>query len=702
MSSEIVFSNVVIKDSIVGSTNNSVTKDNTAPFSFLQFITNTGVDYSPEIYNRFYLYYLEQWSNYKNNITSERSIEFIDLYVDFLKELTLTYSTQQELKFLSTLNFKDPVDLDIAIPYYVEKIRQVILFYKSKRDTGKFVIERNKIKGSALSVEKALYEKIYDYVFSSEDTPFNSTINYSLSTLQTYLKIDILEFVDVYSEYFDIRASDIPFVEVNREDIEPNLFFDDPFQVFNNKVFLNEIPIAVNATITYNAVCDPTNPLELLRNDCENKDGFSAEQKALLKINYLKKYSGVDMYYINTTTTPATSGILFTADNPTNNIQNLQNIYTPTAESNEIKLLRDIGLFFKPDKMGIFQINANNFTYEIKQDLELDKVYVFPDPKIYGNVSINSSEDYPLVYIFDNRPEIKNASSSFASGDPYIRGTEQTFSPYYTKEQTIRSADVSADEYSFNFNDLYNQGYITKYQTDIYGNEYALFKDSFGQSFKQIAEIETQPILNLLLNGHVFYDFEEGYNFNYSLTGINGSTIKSGLSTLTVNYPYSPSFLLSGSPYYLYFREFQPYQELNYFGGFYNSELDSRNYIGVFRDAGSFTFIDGSPLPDPLSSSDPGYPGSDDNIYYYSLLINAVGDKPTNGILITEPGLEPLLTENSFELETEIGQVNNYDCGYFTDVVELTNDYNYGSSYRYYNNILPGGETVLSLSLIHI
>lgn len=696
MSSEIVFTNAIIKDSVVGSTNNSVTKDNTAPFSFLEFITNTGVDYTPEVYNKFYLYYLEQWANYKNTITNDRSIEFNDLYIDFLKELTITYSTQQELKFLSTLDFNNPVDLDVALPFYVEKIRQIILFYKEKRDTAKFVIERNKIKGTSLSIEKALFEKIYDYVFSSQDDPTYSTLNYSLSTLQTHLKIDVQEFVDVYSDYFDIEDKSIPFTDVNRENIQPELFFEDPFTIFKNKVFLTEIPIAVNAVVSFNSVCDPTNPLDLLINDCEDKDGISIEQKAALKVSYLKKYAGVDMYYINTTTIPATSGLLFTADTPSNNIQNLQNIYTPTAESNQIKLLRDIGLFFKPDKMGIFQVNANNFTYDIKGELENDKIYVFPDPSIYGNVSLNMSKDYPLVYTYDNRPDIKNSSSSFASGDPYIRGTEQTFSPYYTKEQTIRSADVEADQFSFNFNDLYNKGYITKYQTDIYGNEYALFKDSFGQSFKQIAEIETDPILNLLLNGHLFYDYDEGYNFNYSLTGRSGSTVRSGLSTLTVNNPNSPNFLLSGSPYYLYFREFQPYQELNYFGGFNTSELDSRNYIGVFRDAGSFTFVDGSPLPDPLSSSDPGYPGSDDNVYYYSLLVNAVADKPTNGILITEPSLDPLLTESSFELETELGQVNNYDCGYFSDVVELTNDYNYGSSYRYYDNILPGGETILS------
>ena len=39
-----------------------------------------------------------------------------------------------EQRFLNNLDFTDPADLDVAIPFFTEKIRQVILFYKEKRD----------------------------------------------------------------------------------------------------------------------------------------------------------------------------------------------------------------------------------------------------------------------------------------------------------------------------------------------------------------------------------------------------------------------------------------------------------------------------------------------------------------------------------------------------------------------------------------
>ena len=700
MSSEIIFNDIEVKDSIISSGETTTTKDNISPFSFLEFITNTGVDYSPEQYNKFYLFYLKKWADYKNSAASNDAIKFSELYIDFLKELTLTFSTQQEQKFISTLDFNDPVDLDVVMPFFVEKIRQVVLFYKEKRDTAKYTIERNKIKGTSLSIERALYETVYDYVFSSQSNPSYSTIDYSLSSLQANLKIDLQEFVDVYSDYFDLPKGTDPFTTVNREDVDVTLFFDDPSAIFKSEVFLNQIPLAVNTSLSYSEACDPTNPLSLLENQEVDKTGFSYAEKNSLKIKYLEKFMGVDLHYINATTSPPTSGVLFRADTPTNNIQNLQNVYTPTAESNEIKLLRDVGMFFKPDKTGIFQLNSNSFTYSIDPTrIEDGKIYIYPDPNIYGNVSIQKQEVYPLLYTYDNRVDIKNVSSSFSSGDPDVKNTDQTFSPYYSREQTTLRTQAKDSEYSLNFNDLFNEGYITKYQTDIYGNEYALFKDSFGETFKGIEEYETQPILNLLLNGHTFYDRTEGFNFDYTTASRDGNTVRSGLSTLTVNYPFSPSsplmspsFILSGSPWFLYFREFLPYQELTYADGFKDSIPYTTNYIGVFRDGGTFTFIDGTKLPDPISSDNPGYPGNNNDLFYYQLLIIG-GSQATDAFLSTE-SLSNILTEDNLELQAE--PVQDYDCGYFTDEVQLTNDYNYGSNYSYYDNLLPGSDTIIS------
>lgn len=711
MTGGITFSTAIIGDSIVNENSSTITKDNATPFSFLEFITNTNVDYTPEEYNKFYLYYLKTWTETKDSRAEENNKSYIEYYVSFLKELTITYSTQQEIRFLSTLDFEDPVDLDIAIPFYVEKIRQIIVFYKEKRDTTKYVIDRNKLKGTEISIEKALFNKIYEYVFSSDTTPNYKTINYSLSTLKTYLSIDIEEFVDVYSSYFDLPKENDVFTLINRNEIDANLYFEDTLQVFKSSVFLNEIPLAVNVSLqAFSNPCDPTNPVALLRQECSNRTGFTEDQIITLKKRFLEKYSGVDFHYIDTTGTSPVSGILFRAANPTGNIQNLQTIDTPTIESNDIKLLKDLGLFFKPDKTGIFQLNAENYTYEVDfANLSGDKVYIYPDPSVYGNVSLNKQVEYPLIFTYDYRPDIKNISSWFAMGDPKVDNDEQTFSPYYAREQSILKTAATSDSIYLNFADLFNTGYITKYQTDVFGNEYAIFKDSFGQSFKTFTEADTDSsILNLLINGHVFYDRFEGYNFNYNTESVDDTTVRPGFS------PYTNSFTLTTSPLYLYFREFAPYTELNYVGGFDNqSTATFRSLEGGLKDGGGFTFFNGSSLPDPIPSYLFNFPGS--GIYYYNILADAGVTSlypPTRGLaddIITETTEEFITTEtninlaaleDNFTLDVSLvlsaQGVELYDCGYFTDIIVIGNDYNYDFTYPYYNVVSDNCDTVVS------
>ena len=714
MTGGITFSTAIIRDSIVNEISYVTTKDNAAPYSFLEFITNTNVDYTPEEYNKFYLFYLKTWTETRDNTVVKNNNSYIDYYVSFLKELTITYSTQQELKFLSTLDFTDPVDLDIAIPFYTEKIRQIIVFYKEKRDTTKYVIERNKLKGTDISIEKALFNKIYEYVFSSDTTPNYKTINYSLSTLKTYLNVDIEEFVDVYSSYFDLPKEDDVFTNVNRNEIQPSLYFENVLEVFRSSVFLREIPLAVNVSVqSLVNPCDPTNPVALLRQECTNKTGFTEDQIVSLKKRFLEKYSGVDFYYIDTSSIPPVSGVLFRAANPTGNIQNLQTIDTPTIESNEIKLLKDLGLFFKPDKTGIFQLNAENYSYEVDfNNITPNTIYIYPDPNVYGNVGYNKQVDYPLIFTYDYRPDIKNVSSSFASGDPKVDNDEQTFTPYYAREQSILKNSATSDSIYLNFADLFNKGYITKYQTDVFGNEYAIFKDSYGQAFKTFSEVDSETsVLNLLLNGHVFYDRLEGYNFNYNTESVDGTTIRPGFSLKTTD---TNNFTFSGSPLYLYFREIAPYVDLNYVGGFDNQSTSSPRFLdGGLKDGGGFTYFNGSPLPDAIQANDPEYPG--DGLYYYSILADAgvnslyPPDRGYNEGLTTETGefifteLNEILTINGPDFTLNVSLVLSaqgvslYDNGYFTDNVIIGNDYNYDFNYPYYNTVSDNCSTVLSI-----
>ena len=636
----------------------------------------------------------------------------------------------------------------------------------------------------------------------------------------------------------------------NINPIDPKLYFPDSTyaEVFGSAAFLQDLPLLVNINLQYDPVCDPNNPVDLIKQNQELRDGVTSNELAELKRKLITKYMGVDFLYIDTTGSSPVSGVLFTAESPWANIPNLQtpttpttpgvfkgddvgitsfldvngepvtvlnnnlinqndsfdNINIPTAYTNvagvngydgfnsstvggpagglgggtgglgggtgglgggtggigggtggigggtgglgggvggigggvggigggvgglgngistsidipgrqrlveSVTLLRNVGLFFTPEKTGLFQLNANNFTYTIDYDKLLSqKVYVFPDPAVYGNVSLNSQPDYPVVFVLDYRPDVKNASLGVAQGDPLVRADEQTFTPYFSREQNNRKNITNEMGEYLNFNNLFNQGYITKVRYDIYGNEYALFKDSFGETFREIRETTDERIVSNLLDGHAFYDINEGYNFNYNTVGKSGTTIRTGITSRTINEYNDQSFILSSHPYTLYFREFLPYQNL---------AQEARNIIGSFKDGGRFTFFDSTALPDPIDSDSADWPALEN--YFYAELAEAglarsnPIERPVTELIDAEQGyLNHMLTELGLELETtqttadftvdikyilSAGIAKNYDCGYFTDELILKNAYDYSDNFTFYDVVADASKTVLS------
>ncbi len=145
---------VLVKYSITNS-NEIDYKDTVAPFSFLDFINNTQADYSPEEYSSFYSSYLQAWHANQGGSEEEQKTQFTDYYRQFIKEIVVNYTTETEKRFLEKIDFNDPADLDVAIPFFANRLKDIALFYKKKRDEGKYVIDRNKMKGSQTGLRKS-------------------------------------------------------------------------------------------------------------------------------------------------------------------------------------------------------------------------------------------------------------------------------------------------------------------------------------------------------------------------------------------------------------------------------------------------------------------------------------------------------------------------------------------------------------------
>lgn len=461
-------------------------EDSSKPFTFIEFITKAELGNNESVFLTNYKEYLTSWSTVKNK--SGEIVKTDDLIktqvISLLKTLTASFANQDEQKFLSSLNWDfsnltDPVakqeaknSIYSALPLFVSRIKEIALFYKDKRTEATFTVNRNKIRGTKKSIEKIIFDKILSFLFSTG----SDTINY----VQNYLNVTIDNYIDTYSEYFDIDRSENETSEYN--DVDPTIYFELESvladMLFNGDVYLREIPLIASLAIDLSQEC--VGDMLTLKNQliASNTLGLITDsEKVDLRRQLYEKYIGTDFYYLYKDGDNYVTDIFIKAENPTNNLLNQQTIDTPYTVSKQLKLLKNIGLFFKPDKLSILRIDTSNFSYSIDADkVEEGKLYIFPDPKLYGNVSFNRQAEYPFIieYSYDNY--IKTVNFGKAAGDPLVTSDAQALFAYYSREQDINKINRN-NVITTEFSDLYNRGFIAQVKVDFYGNKFALFKD---------------------------------------------------------------------------------------------------------------------------------------------------------------------------------------------------------------------------------
>lgn len=471
--------------------------DKSAPFSFFDFLKYTKETLSPIQTNDLYVNYVKQWNIEKASSESVIQDSIRDRYVELIKEITLKYTTSEEKRFLANIDYNDPLDLDIVIPFYSKKIREVCAFYAQKRENIKYKVFKNKSKGTSNSIEKSIFETITDTLFSDvlDVSTYQRSVNQD--NLLANLNIEVEELYDLYTNYLDndpdASYSDYDITDSFRQElysaninsIDGNIFINIDkaiqAQIFENiNVFLEEF--GKNFTINYdlNAVnlnCKTGDPLASLVLD--NKD--SATREVELRNKLIRKYIGSDFYYIETgtTITDVVSAKLFSADNPSGNLLNRHFPSTASVEENELYSMRRIGLFFTPDKTGILYFSVPDKKYKIDNTkLEPNKLYIFPDPERYGNttgLSRTFNLEYPLIHIQDYSKSVKQVDSFTAEGDINSNPFTQSFYAYYSSNQ-ISNNTFGNDGLDNNLSRLSDLGVMSRWCTDIYGNQYGLIK----------------------------------------------------------------------------------------------------------------------------------------------------------------------------------------------------------------------------------
>lgn len=459
-------------------------KDKDRVFTYIEFVKMFGFEHNSDTFITHYKDYVTQWANVKNEEITLSDEEFVlTKLIEILKSITLDYSSYEEQDFISHVDLTNKEHLKALIAIYSRKIRQITEFYRKKRNESVLIVNRNSFKGAAKSIQEIIYEKVFDYLFSDRN------IVPSYVNIKRDLLISVENYVDIYSEYFDIprerKFTDKTRAEMlsaNMNDIDYRVYLDVELVVseilFSGNVFLEEIPLIAQLAVDLSQNCVGSMQKlkeKLVANTTVNQVPLT-EQVALKRRLY-EKFLGCDLYYLYVDLQGGVKmDVLCRADNPTGNLLNCGTADTATIENEQLELLSHIGLFFKPDKTSILKVNAKSFVWSIDEDaLQPDTMYVFPDPSKYGDIGNNKSSQYPLIMEYKLDYDVRNMSSGESCDDPLMLITDQGWRSYYSKQDDdFKLVDNNNYEYSFTY--LANQGFIHKYQTDAWGNQFGILK----------------------------------------------------------------------------------------------------------------------------------------------------------------------------------------------------------------------------------
>lgn len=244
-------------------------KDITNPFSLLEFIKTVANLVESNNVTAYYSHYITTWNNFKNKKTSTSNTLIVEGYRSFVKDLTLNYNSEAENKFLSTIDYSDPYDLDVAMKFIAAKIKSIADYYRTKREEVKLEPIRKKYKASTKGFISSIKEKIVEFLTNNAD----QTVISNIDTIASNLNVNVDPLYDAETGYFNKQPNQDVYGQYDR-DYNEDIFLKNNVELVA-KVFAGLSTANQNSQEVYGVL--------------DNKRELT------------KKYMGTDFFYISAT-----------------------------------------------------------------------------------------------------------------------------------------------------------------------------------------------------------------------------------------------------------------------------------------------------------------------------------------------------------------------------------------------------------------
>jgi len=157
------FSDYKIERSItvLGNLSDAVDYNNPLDFkSWLSFFKNNSV--SIETFKNSYQKYLTSWNVVKDSFLINQNNDVKKQYISLLEQISLDVFTEQERKFLRSIDYNNEEQQEIVVPLVTCKLKSLTNYYKNFRETVKTQPRKNNLLSSNLGITSFLTKLIND------------------------------------------------------------------------------------------------------------------------------------------------------------------------------------------------------------------------------------------------------------------------------------------------------------------------------------------------------------------------------------------------------------------------------------------------------------------------------------------------------------------------------------------------------------
>lgn len=483
-----------------------------------------------------YSVYLNKWYTNKGiNSQQAQSTYIRNIYINLLKQVTLDYTSTEEKRFLTNIDYNNDKDLDVALPFFAKKLKQIAIYYADKRDEIKFVPTKVNLKGSNYGISQLVVSEIIN-ILKNDSVAIDmlTTTGLTVQDVLANIDVNIVELIDTEQNYYNIPetslASDYSDTNTKRFEYFNMSILPDSTQLFITETFnqaiietIKQVPVNLNTNNaeelrdTENsslAITDIVTGTELDRLDVSNfvDYTYSGDLNKLYEKMAFEKYIGTDYYYLSTgdSLSDAQSGQLFKAKAPHRNILNKYNPTILTVPGENLYKSEYLGGFFSTETIGLLNYTTLDFQYDLSSSP--NTIVYFPDPTtgargFYGSYELNTQN---ISYYENVNWQKHKVTEHFAFGRQKQYTNITRFSPYQSANDTLKQPHVGVSRYNDEFS-FWKPTKSGKWSQD----------DIFKKSSTQIQPIQERQENLLTGNKNIYTWKTDIYGNNYIMTKTN-------------------------------------------------------------------------------------------------------------------------------------------------------------------------------------